>query len=75
LSDFNFNPNGWKNTDPELESLKSLAIHQASMAVYLSSSLAEKVGDVLSDAYGDNACVVVALQSLAAGPENCLDHD
>jgi precorrin-4/cobalt-precorrin-4 C11-methyltransferase len=45
---------------PELESLKSLAIHQASMAVYLSSSLAEKVGDVLSDAYGDNASVVVA---------------
>jgi precorrin-4/cobalt-precorrin-4 C11-methyltransferase len=45
---------------PELESLKSLAAHQASMAVYLSSSLAEKVGDILSNAYGKNATVVVA---------------
>ena len=45
---------------PELESLKSLANHQASMAVYLSSSLAEQVGAVLSEEYGENAPVVVA---------------
>lgn len=45
---------------PELESLKSLAAHQASMAVYLSSNLAEKVGEVLSEAYGETASVVVA---------------
>jgi precorrin-4/cobalt-precorrin-4 C11-methyltransferase len=45
---------------PELESLKSLAAHQASMAVYLSSNLAEKVEAVLSETYGKTASVVVA---------------
>jgi precorrin-4/cobalt-precorrin-4 C11-methyltransferase len=45
---------------PALESLKSLAAHQSSMAVYLSSGLAEKVGKILSEAYGESACVVVA---------------
>jgi precorrin-4/cobalt-precorrin-4 C11-methyltransferase len=45
---------------PELESLKSLAAHQASMAVYLSSSLVEKVEAILSEAYGKTASVVVA---------------
>ena len=45
---------------PELESVKSLAAHQASMAVYLSSSLAENVGEILSNAYGETASVVVA---------------
>ena len=49
-----------KTPTPELESLKSLAAHQASMVVYLSSNLAEKVGEVLSEAYGETACVVVA---------------
>jgi len=45
---------------PELESLKSLAAHQASLVVYLSSSLSEKVGNVLSEAYGESSPVVVA---------------
>jgi precorrin-4/cobalt-precorrin-4 C11-methyltransferase len=47
---------------PELESLASLATHQASMAVYLSAGLAEKVGAVLGEAYGKEAPVVVAFR-------------
>ncbi len=49
-----------KTPTPELESLKSLAEHQASMAIYLSSNLAENVGKVLSETYGAEASVVVA---------------
>lgn len=49
-----------KTPTPELESLKLLATHQASMAVYLSSSLAEKVAPVLLENYGKEASVVVA---------------
>ncbi len=45
---------------PELENLRSLAAHQASMAVYLSISLVDEVASVLSLAYGeDAACAVV----------------
>ncbi|MFP4477487.1 MAG: precorrin-4 C(11)-methyltransferase [Desulfatibacillaceae bacterium] len=45
---------------PELENLESLAAHQASMAVYLSSGLADRVQPVLVRAYGADAPVVVA---------------
>ena len=45
---------------PEKENLKSLAAHQASMAIYLSMSLVTEVGSILADAYGeDSTCAVV----------------
>jgi precorrin-4/cobalt-precorrin-4 C11-methyltransferase len=45
---------------PETESLAALAAHQASMAIYLSTGLADEVARVLSDAYGpDSPCAVV----------------
>lgn len=47
---------------PELESIASLASHQASMAVYLSAALSEKVGEALSEAYGARSPVVVAFR-------------
>lgn len=44
---------------PETETLESLAAHQASMAIYLSIALIEKVADILIDAYGrDSLCAV-----------------
>ena len=45
---------------PELESLKLLAAHKASMAVYLSTAFAEKAGSVFSETYGPEAPIVVA---------------
>nr|WP_321400803.1 precorrin-4 C(11)-methyltransferase [uncultured Desulfobacter sp.] len=45
---------------PEKESLESLAAHKASMAIYLSAGMAEKVQDVLSNTYGSDAPVAVA---------------
>jgi precorrin-4/cobalt-precorrin-4 C11-methyltransferase len=47
---------------PETEELSTLAAHRASMAIYLSSALAEKVGPVLAKAYGADAPVVVAVK-------------
>lgn len=45
---------------PELEDLKALAAHQASMAIYLSISLVDKVQEALAEAYGpDGRCAVV----------------
>jgi len=45
---------------PELEDLKALAAHQASMAIYLSMSLVDKVQAALEQTYGTNApCAVV----------------
>ena len=45
---------------PEKESLESLAAHKASMAIYLSSGMAEKVEKVLAATYGPEAPVAVA---------------
>ncbi|MGD9212974.1 MAG: precorrin-4 C(11)-methyltransferase [Desulfobacteraceae bacterium] len=45
---------------PEMENLRSLAAHQASMAIYLSITLVDKVAAVLTDAYGpDSPCAIV----------------
>ncbi len=45
---------------PEKENLAELAKHQASMAIYLSMSMAAEVADILAAAYGSNAtCAVV----------------
>lgn len=45
---------------PETENLRSLAAHQASMAIYLSITLVDQVATVLSEAYGpDSRCAVV----------------
>ncbi len=48
---------------PEKEDLRALAEHRAAMAVYLSSGLAEKVQDVLEDAYGPDAPVAVVYRA------------
>jgi len=45
---------------PEKESLLSLAGHNASMVMYLSSGMAEEVAEVLSKAYGPSAPCAVA---------------
>lgn len=45
---------------PEAESLKALAAHRASMAIYLSISMIDQVAAVLQEAYGPSAnCAVV----------------
>jgi precorrin-4/cobalt-precorrin-4 C11-methyltransferase len=45
---------------PEAEALASLAKHQASMSIYLSISLIDKVAAVLMDAYGPEAACAIA---------------
>jgi precorrin-4/cobalt-precorrin-4 C11-methyltransferase len=47
---------------PEKESLLSLADHKASMAIYLSSGMAEAVAESLSKAYGPCAPCVIAFK-------------
>ena len=45
---------------PETETLKSLAAHRATMAIYLSISMVDEMARTLADAYGpDAACAVV----------------
>ncbi len=45
---------------PEKENLADLAAHQASMAIYLSMSMADEIAGILAAAYGQNAsCAVV----------------
>jgi len=45
---------------PEAESLRALAAHRASMAIYLSMSLIGRVAEILQEAYGPSAtCAVV----------------
>ena len=45
---------------PETEELSLLAAHRASMAIYLSIGLIDRVADILEDAYGpDGTCAVV----------------
>lgn len=48
---------------PEKEHLASLAAHQTSMAVYLSSGLADKLQTVLADNYGPEAAVAVVYRA------------
>ncbi|MDM8537417.1 precorrin-4 C(11)-methyltransferase [Desulfobacterales bacterium HSG17] len=45
---------------PETEALESLAEHQASMAIYLSISMVDKVADILEKNYGKDGPVAVA---------------
>ncbi|GBC60401.1 precorrin-4 C(11)-methyltransferase [Desulfonema ishimotonii] len=45
---------------PEAEALTSLAKHQASMSIYLSISMIDKVTEILKEAYGENAPAAVA---------------
>jgi len=45
---------------PEMETLESLAAHQASMAIYLSMGHVDKVRSILERAYGRDAGCVVA---------------
>jgi precorrin-4 C11-methyltransferase len=45
---------------PEAESLKGLAAHKTSMAIYLSISMVREVAGILGEAYGDDAPAVVA---------------
>lgn len=45
---------------PEKESLQSLAAHKASMAIYLSASMAEEVARKLGQAYGSTAPCAIA---------------
>ncbi|MEE4357848.1 MAG: precorrin-4 C(11)-methyltransferase [Desulfococcaceae bacterium] len=45
---------------PESESLEALAKHRASMVVYLSISMIERLGRILAESYGEDARVAVA---------------
>lgn len=47
---------------PETEELASLAAHKASMAIYLSITLVEKVAEILINAYGPEATGAVAFR-------------
>jgi precorrin-4/cobalt-precorrin-4 C11-methyltransferase len=47
---------------PEGENLESLARHQASMAIYLSITLIDKVQDILVRCYGKDAPIAVAFR-------------
>jgi precorrin-4/cobalt-precorrin-4 C11-methyltransferase len=49
-----------KTPVPEAEELASLAKHQATMAIYLSISLVDKVAAALKDAYGEKATCAIA---------------
>jgi len=57
---------------PEAEALEKLAKHQASMAIYLSISLVDKVADVLAKNYGNDAACVVAFR--VSHPEEKIIH-
>lgn len=54
---------------PELESLESLAQHQATMAIYLSIALVERVGAILSAAYGPDAICAVCYRVSQPGQQ------
>lgn len=47
---------------PETESLKSLAAHKASMAIYLSIGRVDEVAKILETSYGKNATCAVAFR-------------
>ncbi len=57
---------------PEAESLRALAAHRASMAIYLSMAMIDQVGAVLAEAYGPDApCAVV---QKASHPDERILH-
>ncbi len=47
---------------PERENLEKLARHRASMAIYLSISLADPVAQVLAQSYGESAPCIIAVR-------------
>jgi precorrin-4/cobalt-precorrin-4 C11-methyltransferase len=57
---------------PETESLASLAAHRASMAIYLSASLVDRVAETLEKAYGADAPCAVACR--VSQPEERIFH-
>jgi precorrin-4/cobalt-precorrin-4 C11-methyltransferase len=57
---------------PEMEALENLAVHQASMAIYLSISLVDEVEAVLVKAYGPEAGCVIAYR--VSHPEEKIIH-
>lgn len=57
---------------PESESLKGLAAHKSSMAIYLSISLAKETTDILMDAYGADAPAIIAYK--VSHPEQKIIH-
>lgn len=57
---------------PEAESLASLARHRASMAIYLSIAMIDRVAEVLKTAYGDSAPAAVAYR--VSQPEERILH-
>jgi precorrin-4/cobalt-precorrin-4 C11-methyltransferase len=57
---------------PENEALEKLAQHQASMAIYLSIALVDKVADVLVKNYGSDAACVVAVR--VSHPDERIIH-
>ncbi len=57
---------------PEAEALESLAEHRASMAIYLSIAMIDRVADVLKKAYGQDAPAAVAYR--VSQPEERILH-
>jgi len=57
---------------PESESLKDLAAHRSSMAIYLSISLAKETKDILMDAYGPDAPAIIAYK--VSHPDQKIIH-
>ena len=57
---------------PESESLKSLAVHKTSMAIYLSISMIDEVSKILRESYGDNAPAVVTYR--VSQPDEKIIH-
>ncbi|MBL0714564.1 MAG: precorrin-4 C(11)-methyltransferase [Desulfosarcina sp.] len=57
---------------PEKESLASLAAHQATMAIYLSTGMTDQVAAILQPAYGEKAPCAVVYR--ASQPEEKIIH-
>ncbi len=57
---------------PEAENLKALAAHQASMAIYLSITLVDQVGEILAEAYGPQSPCAIVFR--ASQPEERIIH-
>jgi precorrin-4/cobalt-precorrin-4 C11-methyltransferase len=52
---------------PEKESLDALAVHQATMAIYLSAGMIDQVAGILQQAYGERAPCAVVYQASQPG--------
>jgi precorrin-4/cobalt-precorrin-4 C11-methyltransferase len=57
---------------PEKEALASLAAHQATMAIYLSTGMIDQVAAILQEAYGETAPCAVVYR--ASQPEEKIIH-